>query len=425
MDRSKKARQKIKVIGTVFRVILTFIIIIGMIVTITTAALGIFLVTVPDNILPDELNTRISDFIAEADKATADEDDPDNLLENITLPSAPTNKEEAEEYFKYALKELIESIGNGRAESGVIFLLNTMGINVDLSVKSLMVILLFTVSLFSVMIIVYSSVLNSMMKTLSKGERPFTIKAAKKLRRLSILMLLLVLIEPLTSLVLFSVTLIFSYLFEYGAYLQEKADETTRIQEEMIMSFAEVTENKSEQTGKHVRRVAEYSKIIAEEMGLSEEQVSKLRLASTMHDIGKLLIPADILEKPARLTDEEFATIKKHPGYGGQLLNNVEGDVMGLAKTIALDHHERVDGRGYPDGKTGNYISIEGRIVAVADVYDALTSKRSYKEPWDHEKAYEEIVKGSGTQFDANVVEAFKKRYSDINALRQQYADAV
>ena len=293
----------------------------------------------------------------------------------------------------------------------------------DIKMSELYTFFFFGISIMCVIIIIYLRVMRSMMKTLSKGDRPFTFKAAKKLKRLSFAMLLIMLVNPLTGIMLFVVTLIFSYLFEYGAYLQEKADETNRIQEEMIMSFAEVTENKSEQTGKHVRRVAEYSGIIAEEMGLGEERVSKLRLASTMHDIGKLLIPAEILEKPARLTDEEFAVIKKHPAYGGKLLDNVEGDVMELARTIALDHHERVDGRGYPDGKSGNYISVEGRIVAVADVYDALTSKRSYKEPWDHQKAYEEILKGSGTQFDSDVVDAFKRRYGDINALRQQYAD--
>ena len=97
---------------------------------------------------------------------------------------------------------------------------------------------------------------------------------------------------------------------------------------------------------------------------------------------------------------------------------------MKLARTIALEHHERYDGKGYPDGKEGETISLEGRIVAVADVYDTLTSKRSYKEAWDDSKAYDEIVKGSGTQFDQSVVEAFKKAYPEINATRQKYADA-
>ena len=142
-----------------------------------------------------------------------------------------------------------------------------------------------------------------------------------------------------------------------------------------------------------------------------------------MHDVGKLLIPSEILEKPGKLTDEEYATIKKHTTYGGQLLDHVEGDVMELSKTIALQHHERADGKGYPQGLSDEEISLAGRIVAVADVYDALTSRRSYKDAWDDKLAYDEIVKGKGTQFDAKVVEAFQASYDRINAVRKQYAD--
>jgi len=142
-----------------------------------------------------------------------------------------------------------------------------------------------------------------------------------------------------------------------------------------------------------------------------------------MHDIGKLLVPTEILEKPGRLTDEEYATIKQHTTDGGRLLENVDGDVMHLSRTIALDHHERWDGNGYAQEKAGEDISFEGRIVAVADVYDALTSRRSYKEAWDDRDAYNEIVRCSGTQFDPQVVEAFKRRYDDINAVRLQLAD--
>ena len=121
------------------------------------------------------------------------------------------------------------------------------------------------------------------------------------------------------------------------------------------------------------------------------------------------------------LTLFTFLEIKKHSSYGGQLLENVEGDVMKLARTVALEHHERPDGKGYPSGKTEG--SIEGRIVAVADVYDALTSRRSYKEPWEADRAYQEIVKGSGTQFDTEVVEAFKKSYDQISEVREKFKD--
>ena len=262
--------------------------------------------------------------------------------------------------------------------------------------------------------------LKTIFKKIGESRTPFTTETSKDFKKLSLMTLPICLFSTMLGIAIFLAVRLLAYVFEYGAYLQGKADETNRIQEEMIMSFAEITENKSEQTGKHVRRVAEYSRIIAEQMGLGEDRAKIIRLASTMHDIGKLMIPAEILEKPARLTDEEFAVIKKHPGYGGELLKNVEGDVMGLAKTVALEHHERPDGRGYPEGLQEETLSIEGQIVAVADVYDALTSKRSYKQAWDEKDAYNEILKGRGTQFNAQVVDAFEKSYPEINKVRQE-----
>ena len=142
-----------------------------------------------------------------------------------------------------------------------------------------------------------------------------------------------------------------------------------------------------------------------------------------MHDLGKLMIPSEILEKPGRLTDEEFAEIKKHPTFGEHLLHNVEGDTMTLARQVALEHHERYDGKGYPNGEKGDEIGLEGRIVAVADVYDALTSRRSYKDAWDPKTAYDEIVRCSGTQFDPQVVQAFVAAYDQIDEARRKYAD--
>lgn len=254
-------------------------------------------------------------------------------------------------------------------------------------------------------------------------QQPFSTDTARRMRRGSYALLLLVLMNPLLGILLYLLVQFFSLIFEYGAYLQEKADATTRIQEEIIVSFAEITENKSGQTGQHIRRVSEYSRVLAQAMGYGEAETENLRLASIMHDIGKLLVPTEILEKPARLTDEEFAEIKMHTTYGGQLLDHVEGDVMALAREVALQHHERADGKGYPRGLSGEDISLAGRIVAVADVYDALTSRRSYKEAWKPSDAYDEILRCSGTQFDPQVVEAFKRVYPEIDAIRQKYAD--
>ena len=236
-------------------------------------------------------------------------------------------------------------------------------------------------------------------------------------------MLLLLVYSPLLAVVLFAVTLLFSFVLEYGTFLQERAGETNRIQGEMIVSFAEITENKSGQTGQHIRRVAEYTRVLAVRLGLSGEQAETLSLASTMHDVGKLLIPSEILEKPGKLTAEEYEVIKTHTTFGGQLLENVEGDEIALARTVAMQHHERYDGKGYPLGLRGDEISPEGRVVALADVYDALTSRRSYKDAWSEEQAFEEIQKGRGTQFDPKVVDAFLDARQEFWDIRTRLAD--
>lgn len=277
-----------------------------------------------------------------------------------------------------------------------------------------------TAIIFAVLALYLGSFRKLLMEMVS-SEKPFTQDLARTIRRKSYTLFLMLVYNPVVALLTFLIAMLFSYFVEYGAHIQEKADQTSRIQEEMIVSFAEITENKSGQTGKHVRRVAEYTRILATALGLDRETVENLRLASTMHDIGKLMIPGEILEKPGKLTEEEYRTIKTHTTYGGKLLQNVEGDVIALARTVALEHHERPDGRGYPEGKTE--ISLPGRIVAVADVYDALTSKRSYKEAWEEDRAYQEIVNGAGTQFDSEVVEAFKNAYGEISRIREMYRD--
>ena len=284
---------------------------------------------------------------------------------------------------------------------------------------------LFAFALSQAVFLAFISVLNGLVRDITENEKPFRVETAKQLRRNTFWLVLLMFWNVLAGAIILLIALLLSYLIEYGAYLQEKADETTHIQEQVIISLAEITENKSGQTGQHVRRVAEYTRILADELGYPQDQLDAIRLASTMHDIGKLLVPTEILEKPGRLTDEEFAVIKRHTTDGGHLLENVDGDVMRLSRTIAVDHHERWDGAGYAQGKEGEEISFEGRIVAVADVYDALTSRRSYKEAWDDREAYDEIVRCSGTQFDPQVVEAFKARYDEINAVRQQLADNI
>ncbi len=282
---------------------------------------------------------------------------------------------------------------------------------------------LFITLLSLVVMYYYTRFFERLISGIIDDRQPFSAETARRMRRGSYGLLLLVFVNPVLGVLMFLLMRFFALIFEYGAYLQDKAGETSRIQEEVIVSLAEITEGKSEQTGQHIRRVSEYSRILARQMGMPEEAVENLRLASTMHDLGKLMIPSEILDKPGRLTDEEFAVIKKHPGYGEHLLHNVEGDTMTLARTVALEHHERYDGKGYPNGEKGDAISPEGRIVAVADVYDALTSRRSYKDAWDPKQAYDEIVRCSGTQFDPKVVDAFVAAYDEIDATRRRYAD--
>lgn len=283
---------------------------------------------------------------------------------------------------------------------------------------------LFSFALSQITMLIFLVILRGLVNDLTTNEHPFRVQTAKQLRRNLWWLILMAPWNIFAALFVLLFALLLSYLIEYGAYLQEKADETTRIQEQVIVSLAEITENKSGQTGQHVRRVAEYTRILADELGYPADEIDDIRLASTMHDVGKLLVPTEILEKPGRLTDEEYARIKQHTTDGGRLLENVDGDIMHLSRKIAVDHHERWDGNGYAQEKSGADISFEGRIVAVADVYDALTSRRSYKEAWDEREAYDEIVRCSGAQFDPQVVEAFQKRYDEINAVRIKFADS-
>ena len=280
------------------------------------------------------------------------------------------------------------------------------------------VMLLLTLGLLWIVRQLYGLLLN-----VATDGNPFTKEAIGSLYKICIPMLVMMFWNVPISVCLILFVLFISFIFEYGMYLQKKADETLNVQEDVILSFAEITEAKSGQTGKHVKRVSEYTKLLAEEMGLGAQKAEELRIASMMHDVGKLLIPSEILDKPGKLTDEEFAVIKKHTEFGEQLLANAHGDIMDTSRVVAKEHHEKWDGNGYAHVK-GEDISIEGRIVAVADVYDALTSRRSYKDAWDDKAAYDEIVRCSGSHFDPAVVNAFIACYPRIKEIRAAYADS-
>lgn len=184
-------------------------------------------------------------------------------------------------------------------------------------------------------------------------------------------------------------------------------------QRDLIVSLSEAIEEKSEETGVHVHNVAEYTRILCEHMGYSKEKAEEVALASMLHDVGKISIPDNILNKPCRLTNEEFSIIKTHVTAGEKIIHNMNGQTMEIAKVIALEHHERWDGNGYLKMKPENTHQVS-RIVALADVWDALCSPRIYKEPWDREKAKKLIIEERGKQFDPEVVDAFVNGYDEF-----------
>lgn len=193
-------------------------------------------------------------------------------------------------------------------------------------------------------------------------------------------------------------------------------------QKGLIYSFAEISESKSKYTGEHIKRVAEYMKVLGRASGFDEEYVEKLATASMMHDIGKLMISEEILDKPDKLTDEEYLIMKNHVFYGEALLEKCPGEMMHLACVLAKEHHERWDGSGYI-GMKGEEISYISRLMAVCDVFDALTSDRYYKKGWSLEDTFDEIVRLSGKHFDPAVVRLFIKNFDEFKKIYYKIPD--
>jgi len=189
--------------------------------------------------------------------------------------------------------------------------------------------------------------------------------------------------------------------------VEERTEEINLLTESLINSLAAAGEMKDSDTGKHTFRVGEYSRILAEGMGLPAELVDMIKRTAPLHDIGKISIADNILLKPGKLTEDEFDVMKSHALSGEVLLAEEPAFLLNIASIIAGSHHEKWDGSGYPRGLAGESIPIEGRIVALADVFDALVTRRPYKDPWPIQEVFDYLASESGKAFDPMLIDIF------------------
>lgn len=226
------------------------------------------------------------------------------------------------------------------------------------------------------------------------------------------------------------------YRLEYQTKLEaEVAAKTEQINQaleaaksaslETIYRLSKASEYKDEDTGEHIMRISHYTSAIAKGLGFSVQEIETLLYAAPMHDIGKIGIPDYILLKPAKLDAAEWELMKQHTVIGARILSKSSSGFMNMAEIIAISHHERWDGGGYPHGLKGDEIPMVGRITALADVFDALISKRPYKEAFPVDKAFAILREGSGSHFDPTVVDAFFKVQDEILNIKRTFQDSV
>ncbi|WP_237324224.1 HD domain-containing phosphohydrolase [Vibrio penaeicida] len=207
--------------------------------------------------------------------------------------------------------------------------------------------------------------------------------------------------------------------------IYELQDKTLNVQKDMIYILGEAIESRSGETGNHVKRVASLSSKLAQLYGLDKSECDLIEVISPMHDVGKIAIPEAILDKPGKLTEQEWQVMKTHTISGFNLLNSSEGDVMALAAVVALEHHEHWDGNGYPNGKKGKDIHIYARITAIADVFDALLSQRCYKSAWHASDVKELFIEKCGKQFDPEICMLLIENIEEFIELRRYHPDNV
>jgi putative two-component system response regulator len=226
---------------------------------------------------------------------------------------------------------------------------------------------------------------------------------------------------------LLEVNLFHRQVKEQNRLLEDKVRERTRELEdtrlEITRRLGRAAEYRDNETGLHIIRMSKISQLLAQAAGMNERDAGLLLNASPMHDIGKIGIPDCILQKPGKLDPEEWQIMKTHADIGAKILSGHDSDLLTMARLIALTHHEKWDGSGYPRGLKGEDIPLVGRIVALADVFDALTSVRPYKHAWSIEEAVVYIRDNSGIHFDPQLVRHFMKLLPQILAIKEEYAE--
>ena len=203
-------------------------------------------------------------------------------------------------------------------------------------------------------------------------------------------------------------------------YQDQEIEQTQR---ELIYTIARITDVHSAETGNHIKRVAEYAKLLAVLAGYDKEKAEIFKLATAMHDVGKIGIPHDILNKPDKLSEQELTIMRKHPNIGYDILSQSKRPLLRAAAIVAHQHHEKYDGSGYPRGLKGKQIHILGRIAALADVFDALDTPRTYKKRWALHETVTFIQSESGKHFDPRLVDLFIKHFGHFRKIRDKFPD--
>ncbi|MDH0447091.1 HD domain-containing phosphohydrolase [Shewanella sp. GD04112] len=207
------------------------------------------------------------------------------------------------------------------------------------------------------------------------------------------------------------------------ALVQQRTQELESTRHKIIQKLGLAAEYRDNETGLHISRMSHYGRILAEQVCDSQAWCEMYFTALPMHDIGKIGIPDSILSKPGKLTDDERQQMQQHTSFGAQILDDENDPLLSLAQEIALYHHERWDGTGYPHRLAGEQIPLSARIAAIADVFDALTSDRPYKVAWSTQKAFDYIEENAGTQFDPKLTRAFIECKAQVLEVQQRFAE--